>query len=207
MPSGSCVVTRWPPRTSFSAPSSASRGTRSSASTRCSTETNSSSSVRASSNASSSAFRKRSARLRLRVRARDGRQRSQARLGFGPDRAGIGARALQQRPRQLLLEQRHGEVVAGQLRVAGAARQLLCAGDGLAGLDRQLVEVHRSSPSGMRSALRCAAAAGGTGRPRAGTAGGSRGSRDGAWPRAAPSARAGAAARPRAAARARRRPG
>ena len=80
--------------------------------------------------------------LWLRVRARHRGQRPQACLGLGQDRARVGAGALKQRPRQLLLEQRHREVVADQLRVAGAARELLRAGDCLAGLDRQLVEVH-----------------------------------------------------------------
>ena len=74
---------------------------------------------------------------------RDGRQRPQARLGLGAHASRVGARALQQRARQLLLEQRHGEVVAGQLGVAQPPRQLLRGGDGLAGLDRQLVEIHR----------------------------------------------------------------
>ena len=102
-----------------------------------------------------------SARLRLRVRAGDGRQRSQARLGFCQDRARVGARALEQRPRQLLLEQRHGEVVPGQLRIARTARQLLRAGDGLTGLDRQLVEVH-GLVSSVNRVQRCVA--GGCGR-------------------------------------------
>ena len=56
-PSGSCDVTRCPPRTVSSASSKASRGTRSSPRSRCSTETNSSSSCRASSNARSRALR------------------------------------------------------------------------------------------------------------------------------------------------------
>ena len=65
-------------------------------------------------------------------------------LGSAPARG-------QQRSRQLLLEERHRQVVARQLRVAGAPRQLLGAGDCLAGLDRQLVEIHAFSFSGGTS--------------------------------------------------------
>ncbi len=82
------------------------------------------------------------ARLRLRVAAGDGRERAQAGLGLGADRVGGGSRPLCEGARQLLLEQGDDEVVPGQLGVAGAPRQLLGAGYGLAGLDRQLVEVH-----------------------------------------------------------------
>ena len=80
--------------------------------------------------------------LWLGVRTGNAREGAQPRLCLGPDRALIGARSLDERPRQLLLEQRHSEVVACHLRVAGATRELLRACHGLAGLDRELVEIH-----------------------------------------------------------------
>ena len=111
----------------------------------------------------------RAARLWRGVRAADRRQRPQARLRLGEHGARVGTRPLQQRARKLLLEQRNGEVIACQLRVAGAARQLLGGGHRLTRLDRQLVEVH-----GLSFSVGAPAAAADRARPRAGTACGSR---------------------------------
>ena len=54
------------------------------------------------------------------------------------------AGTLDERPRQLLVEQRQRQVVAGELGVADPARKLLRAGDGLPALQGQLLEVHLS---------------------------------------------------------------
>ena len=140
-PSGSCDVTFWPPRTPCSASSSASRGTRSSASRRCSTETNSSPSSRISSNARSRM--RLTARRRLRLSAaRDGRQLTHARLRLRAQRRGAVPGTVDERPRQLLLEERDRQVVGRELRVARAPRELLGARDRFLRLERQLVEVH-----------------------------------------------------------------
>ena len=146
VPSGSCDVTFWPPRTSWSASSSASRGTTSSASSRCSTDTYSSPSARISSNALSSTREKAARRPRLRRVARDRRQVAQPRLRLGAQLGGAVAGAVDERPRQLLVEERDRQVVGRELGIAAAARELLRGRDGLLGLERQLVEVHAITP-------------------------------------------------------------
>ena len=124
--SGSCVVTRCPPRTCWSAASRASRGTSSSASRRCSTETYRHRAVFASSR------RGREARWIAppacgAALPPDRRLLSEARLGLGANRAALAARALDERARQLLVEKRDRQVVRGQLGVAQPARELLRA--------------------------------------------------------------------------------
>ena len=52
------------------------------------------------------------------------------------------ARALDERARELLVEERDAEVLGVDLGVAAAARKLLRGGDRLSRLDRQPVEVH-----------------------------------------------------------------
>ena len=83
-------------------------------------------------------------RLRLRSAAGDGGLLPEPRLGLATERIRRPAGTLDERARQLLVEQRDGQVVGGDLGVPGPARELLGAGDGLAALDRQLVEVHGS---------------------------------------------------------------
>jgi hypothetical protein len=79
------------------------------------------------------------ARLRLAVRAADLRALAELLLGLGAQRLRVG----DELPRQLLLEQREGEVLRIELRAAGATRQLLCGCDRLLALDRQSGEVHQ----------------------------------------------------------------
>ena len=122
MPSGSCVVTRWPPRTSLRAPSSASRGTEAEREDEmldrdelvverlCSPEG-------AGGRPGSSAPSGRA------LCSADGGQRPQARFGLGQDGTGSAPARWSERPRQLLLQQRHDEVVARQLRVTRPARE------------------------------------------------------------------------------------
>ena len=83
-------------------------------------------------------------RLRLRAAAGDGGLLREPRLGLATERIRRPAGTLHERPRQLLVEERDGQVVGGDLGVPGPARELLGAGDGLAALDGQLVEVHVS---------------------------------------------------------------
>ena len=92
----------------------------------------------------------RGGRLRLRTPARDGRLLREPCLRLTAERGDGGAGALDERARQLLVEQRDGQVVGGQLGVAGPARKLLRARDRLPALDGQLVEVH-VSPRGWRA--------------------------------------------------------
>ena len=82
--------------------------------------------------------------LRLRAAARDGGLLREPRLGLAAERIRRRAGTLDERPRQLLVEERDGQVVGGDLGVPGPARELLGARDGLAALDGQLVEVHVS---------------------------------------------------------------
>ncbi len=140
VPSGSCDVTFCPPRTSWRAASSASRGTTSRARSRCSTDANSSPSSRMVSKARSRARAERGRGLRLRVAPGDRGLAAEARLGLGPQVGGTVAGPVDERARQLLVEEREQEVVGRQLRVAHAARELLRAGDGLLRLQRQLLE-------------------------------------------------------------------
>jgi hypothetical protein len=53
------------------------------------------------------------------------------------------ARALDERSRELLVEERDRQVVGRQLGVACAARELLRTGDGLLRLQGQPVEIHQ----------------------------------------------------------------
>jgi len=74
--------------------------------------------------------------------AADGRLRAQARLRLGAQRRGVGAGALDERARKLLVEQGEREMVLGELGVAEPSRELLGRADGLAALHCQLGEVH-----------------------------------------------------------------
>src|SRR5262245_46117220 len=76
---------------------------------------------------------------------RDRRELAETRLGLGTERVGPVARTVDERPRELLIEQRDRQVVGRELRVAGAPCHLLGGGDGLLALECQLVEVHVSS--------------------------------------------------------------
>src|SRR5262245_3630616 len=80
--------------------------------------------------------------LRLRRAAGDGRLLGEPRLGLGAQGVDARTRPLHERARELLVEQRDRQVIGGQLGVADPPRELLCARDGLAALDRQLVEIH-----------------------------------------------------------------
>ena len=142
VPSGSCDVTFCPPRTSWSASSSASRGTTSSASRRCSTEAYSSPRARISSKALSSTRRNARRGLRLRGAARDRGLVPHACLCLGAQLRGAVARAIDERSRQVLLEQRDRQVIRRELGIAQPARKLLRARDRLLRLECQLVEVH-----------------------------------------------------------------
>ena len=68
--------------------------------------------------------------LRL-AAAGHGRQLTEARLGLGAQRVGAVSGAIDERARQLLVEQRDHQVVRRQLGVAGAPRDLLSGGDRL----------------------------------------------------------------------------
>jgi len=70
-------------------------------------------------------------------------------VGLGAERA----RVRHELPRQLLVEQREQQVLGIELWVARPARQLLCCGDCLLGLDGQLVEVHAFSLPSYRMPL------------------------------------------------------
>ena len=136
-------------------------------------------------------------RLRLSA-ARDRRQLTHARLRLRAQRRGAVPGTVDERPRQLLLEERDRQVVGRELRVARAPRELLGARDRFLRLERQLVEVHvtPSSRDGIRGC---------TGRARACRSGAPRRSPRAAPARAAPCAPASAAARPRGGAPARHR--
>ena len=92
--------------------------------------------------------------LRLQVLgALHGGPRREPLLRLCAQRVGRGAGALDDRARQLLVEQREQQVLGVDLRVAGAARKLLRGGDGLLALDGQFVEVHvsfRAGDAGLR---------------------------------------------------------
>ncbi len=109
-------------------------------------------------------FAERCAGLRLGVRAGDRRQRADTHLGLGQDRTRLCAGPLQQRARQLLLEQRRCEVVARELGVPRLPRDLLRAGDCFSGLDCQLVEIHCSPCAGEAAPRPYGFRAGGCGR-------------------------------------------
>ena len=73
-------------------------------------------------------------------------------LALGPERIDRLAGALDERPRQLLVEERDAEMLGVDLGVATPARELLRGRDGLSALDGQPIEVHlalsgRSPPS------------------------------------------------------------
>ena len=80
-------------------------------------------------------------RLRLPA-ARDGRQLREPRLCLGAQRSRAVAGAVDERPRKLLVEERKRQMVGRELGIAGAARELLRAGDGLLALECQLLKVH-----------------------------------------------------------------
>jgi hypothetical protein len=84
--------------------------------------------------------------LRLRGHARHGRLLREPRLRFGAELRHVLARALDEGPRQLLVEQRDQKVVRSELRIARAARQLLRSAERLLRLHRQAVEVHFYRP-------------------------------------------------------------
>jgi hypothetical protein len=85
------------------------------------------------------------ARPRLGHRAPgDRRLLAQPRLRLGAERVRLAARALDERPGELLVEQRDREVIGGHLGVPETARELLSSRDRLAALHCQLVEVHGS---------------------------------------------------------------
>ena len=71
-----------------------------------------------------------------------GRLRGERRLGPRAHVRDGRARSLDERPRELLVEQREHEVLGIDLGVAAAARQLLRGADRLLRLDGQPVEVH-----------------------------------------------------------------
>ena len=83
-------------------------------------------------------------RPRLGVRPRYRRQLPHAGLRLGAQGARAPARTVDERARQLLVEQGDRQVVGCQLRVAEPAGELLRARDGLPGLDRESVEIHRA---------------------------------------------------------------
>ena len=119
-------------------------GTTSSASSRCSTETYSSPSFAHLVERPVEHATDRGRGPGLRGAARHGRLCAQPRLGVGAQRIGIGGCALEQGAWQLLVEQRDAQVLGVELGIAEPARELLRAGDRLAALDRQLVEIHVS---------------------------------------------------------------
>ena len=80
--------------------------------------------------------------LRLCSAARDSGLVPQSRLGLGAQLRGAIAAPVDQRPRQLLLEESDRQVVRRQLGIAAASRKLLRGCHGLLGLERQLLEVH-----------------------------------------------------------------
>ena len=155
VPSGSCDVDALPAAHLLESRRAAHRAARaSSASSRCSTETNSSPSCFASSSASSSALRNAARRLRLRVAARDRRQ----------------LRADAPRPRREARRSSRPALwtsVRGSSWSSSATVRWSRVSSGLPagaraparrrrppGLDRQLVEIHRSHSSVARSRLR-----------------------------------------------------
>ena len=81
-------------------------------------------------------------RLGLRRAAADRGLLREPRLRLAAHRSRIRPGAPDERPRQLLVEQRDREVVGGHLGIAGTACELLGARDRLAALDRQLRKVH-----------------------------------------------------------------
>ena len=115
-----------------------------------------------------------------------GRLLRQRRLGLRAQLGDGRAGALDERARQLLVEERERQVLGVDLGVAAAARELLRGRDGLLGLDRQLVEVHRFLRSGSRFRR-------GRGRARGGTACGPAAPPRAARARAAPCGAAAAA--------------
>src|SRR5215211_3964009 len=74
--------------------------------------------------------------------ALDGGLRGERRLGLGTQLGHGLAGPLEERARQLLIEERERQVLGVDLRVAVPAGELLCAGGGLLGLDREAVEIH-----------------------------------------------------------------
>ena len=85
-------------------------------------------------------------RRRLRLPAAgDARQLREARLRLGAQRSRAVAGAVDERPRELLVEERERQMVGRELGIAGAARELLRGGDRLLALECQLLKVHVSS--------------------------------------------------------------
>ena len=79
--------------------------------------------------------------LRL-AAARHRRKLAQARLRFGTQVSGAIPGAIDERARKLLIEEPDREVIRRELRVSGAARELLRGRDGLLALECQLLKVH-----------------------------------------------------------------
>ena len=79
--------------------------------------------------------------LRL-AAARHRRKLAQACLRFGTQVSGAIPGAIDERARKLLIEEPDREVIRRQLRVSGAARELLRGRDGLLALECQLLKVH-----------------------------------------------------------------
>ena len=67
---------------------------------------------------------------------------AQSRLGFGAQLCGAVATPVDQRPRQLLVEESDRQVIRRELGIAASSRELLRGCHGLLGLERQLLEVH-----------------------------------------------------------------
>ena len=88
----------------------------------------------------------RGGRLGLHVAAGDARLVAETRLRLGAQLAGAVAGAVDERARQLLVEQREREVVGRELGVAHPAREVLRGRDGLLGLERELLEIHPLPP-------------------------------------------------------------
>ena len=131
MPSGSCDVTRWPPRTSLSAASSCvARDDVEREQQVLGRDVVVLELLRLVVGAVEHLARTRRDDLRLLLRALDRGLR--ARASPRPARAALGARSgARERLRQLLVEQREQQVLGVELRVAAPARQLLRGGDGL----------------------------------------------------------------------------
>ena len=77
--------------------------------------------------------------------ARDGGQLRESRLRLGAKRSRAIAGTVDERPGELLVEERKRQMVRRELGIAGAARKLLRGGDRLLALECQLLKVHVSS--------------------------------------------------------------
>ncbi len=84
--------------------------------------------------------------------AADARLLRERSLGLGTKGGHGRAGTLDERARQLLVEQREHEVLGIDLRVAAAPRELVRACDGLLGLDRERLKVHVVRPFAARGA-------------------------------------------------------